>query len=118
MPRPAWPARRRGGSLSRRRQVPKLRRMLDALAQGAIAFMYRPRVQTDVARGFDDVQAFYVVLAAAGGGVARRLRVGRKRLPEGRGRERFWAYVDRVGRRPEEVVSDLAATEYWTKTRG
>jgi hypothetical protein len=91
---------------------------VDVLEQGAIAFVYRPRVQTDVARGIEDVQAFYVVLAPAGRGLTRRLRVGRKRLPEGRRRERFWACVERVGGRPEEVVSDLAATEYWTKTRG
>jgi hypothetical protein len=92
--------------------------MVDVLEHGAIAFMYRPRVQTEIARGIEDVQAFYVVLVPAGGHVARRVRVGRKRLPDGRRLERFWAYVDRVGAHPAEVVDDLAAAEYWTKTRG
>jgi hypothetical protein len=92
--------------------------MVDVLEQGTIGFLYRPRVQLDVARGIEDVQAFYVVLLPAGGASARRVRVGRKRLPGGQGRERFWAYVDRAGARPAEVVDDLAASEYWTKTRG
>jgi hypothetical protein len=98
--------------------VPTLQAMIDVMELGAIAFMFRPRVQTVVARGIDDVQAFYVVLVPAGGHVARRIRVGRKRLPDRQGRERFWAYVDRVGARPADVVDDIAASEYWTKTRG
>ena len=85
--------------------------MLDILEQGAIAFLYRPRVQTDVARGIEDVQAFHVVLVPAGGRLARRVRVGRKRLPDGRRHERFWAYVDRAGERPSAVGGDLAAGE-------
>ncbi|HET9597952.1 MAG TPA: hypothetical protein VFP65_20360 [Anaeromyxobacteraceae bacterium] len=92
--------------------------MVDVLERGSIAFVYRPRVQTEVARGIEDVQAFFVVLVPAGGGLARRVRVGRKRLPDRQGRERFWAYVDRAGVRPADVVDDLAAAEYWTKTRG
>jgi hypothetical protein len=92
--------------------------MLEILEHGAIAFMYRPRVQTEVARGIEDVQAFYVVLVPAGGRVSRRVRVGRKRLPDGRRRERFWAYVERVAHSPADLVRDLAAAEYWTKTRG
>ncbi len=92
--------------------------MLEILEQGSIAFVYRPRVQKVLARGIEDVQAFYVILVPEGGRVARRLRVGRKRLPDGQRRERFWAYVERTGVLPGEVVDDLAATEYWTKTRG
>lgn len=92
--------------------------MADVLEHGTVAFLYRPRVQKELARGFEDVQAFYVVLVPAGRGVVRRVRVGRKRLPDGQRHERFWAYVDRVGARPAEVVGDLAAAEYWTKTRG
>lgn len=91
--------------------------MLEILEQGSIAFVYRPRVQKALARGIEDVQAFYVILVPEGGQGARRLRVGRKRLPDGRRRERFWAYVERTGPLPR-IVDDLAATEYWTKTRG
>jgi hypothetical protein len=92
--------------------------MLDILEHGAIAFVYRPRVQAEVARGIEDVQAFYVVLVPEGRRVARRVRVGRKRLPDGQRHERFWAYVDRAGDPPGEILHDLAAAEYWTKTRG
>ena len=92
--------------------------MLEILEQGSIAFVYRPRVQKVLARAIEDVQAFYVILVPEGAQVARRLRVGRKRLPDGQRRERFWAYVERTGALPGDVVDDLAATEYWTKTRG
>jgi hypothetical protein len=61
--------------------------MLEVLEHGAIGFLYRPRVQTDVARGIEDVQAFYVLLVPDGG-------------------------------RPAGLVRDLAASEYWTRTRG
>ncbi len=95
-----------------------LNAMLDVLERGAIAFVYRPRVQTDVARGIEDVQGFYIVLVPDDRHVARRVRVGRKRLPDRQRRERFWAYVETVARNPRAIVRDLAATEYWTKTRG
>lgn len=88
------------------------------MERGAIAFLYRPRVQTEVTRALEDVQAFYVILLPEGREVARRIRVGRKRLPDGRRRERFWAHVERIGARPADVLRDVAATEYWTKTRG
>jgi hypothetical protein len=92
--------------------------MVDVLEQGTIGFLSRPRVQVEVARGLEDVQAFYVVLVPAGAGRARRVRVGRKRLPDRQGHERFWAYVERAAWRAADLVDDLAASEYWTKTRG
>lgn len=92
--------------------------MLEILEQGAIAFLYRPRVQKVLAHGIEDVQAFYVLLLPEEARVVRRLRVGRKRLPDGRRRERFWAYVERTGAAAADVIDDLAAAEYWTKTRG
>jgi hypothetical protein len=92
------------------------------LERGAIAFLYRPRVETWAARDLDDVQRFFVLLAPRdgerGGPLVRRVVVGRKRLPDPASHERFWAYVDRVGARVPEVLSDLGAVRYWTKTRG
>jgi len=90
----------------------------DVLERGAIAFLYRPRVETFVARELDDVQRFFVLLAPRGGRRVRRVRVGRKRLPDPGRRERFWAYVDRVAASVAELVSDLGPDSYWTKTRG
>ncbi len=92
--------------------------MADVLEHGAIAFVYRPRVETFVARELDDVQAFFVLLAPRDGERVRRVRVGRKRLPDSGRRERFWAYVDRVGHNAPDLVADLAPDRYWTKTRG
>jgi hypothetical protein len=92
--------------------------MADVLERGAIAFVYRPRVEAFAARGLEDVQRFYVLLAPEDGGRVRRVRVGRKRLPDAERHERFWAYVDRVAADVGGALEDLGATEYWTKTRG
>jgi hypothetical protein len=95
--------------------------MEDSLVErGAIAFLYRPRVETWAARDLDDVQRFFVLLAPRGarGPLVRRVVVGRKRLPDTASHERFWAYVDRVGAHVRDVLSDVGAARYWTKTRG
>jgi hypothetical protein len=92
--------------------------MADVLERGAVAFLYRPRVETFAARGLEDVQRFYVLLAPEQGGRVRRVCVGRKRLPDAGRRERFWAYVDRVAADVAGALRDLGASEYWTRTRG
>jgi hypothetical protein len=96
--------------------------MEDRLVErGAIAFLYRPRVETWAPRDLEDVQRFFVLLAprvAAGSPLVRRVVVGRKRLPDTRSHERFWAYVDRVGAHVRDVLSDVGPARYWTKTRG
>src|SRR5919198_5702426 len=92
--------------------------MDDVLERGAIAFLYRPRVETFAVQALEDVQRFFVVLAPEGGRRVRRVRVGRKRMPAAELHERFWAYVDRVAASVHDVVADLASDLYWTKTRG
>ena len=92
--------------------------MARVLERGVVAFLYRPRVETFAARSLDDVQGFFVVLAPERGQRARRVRVGRKRLPDTGRHERFWAYVERVGTSASEVIADVGPALYWTKTRG
>ena len=92
--------------------------MARVLERGVVAFLYRPRVETFAARSLDDVQQFFVVLVPDGESRARRIRVGRKRLPDTDRHERFWAYVDRVGTSVGEVLADVGPDVYWTKTRG
>jgi hypothetical protein len=92
--------------------------MPETLEHGAIAFLYRPRVETPVARGIEDVQRFFLVLAPDGGRRLRRVCVGRKRLPDAGRHERFWGYVDRVAGSAAELVADIGPGRYWTRTRG
>jgi hypothetical protein len=84
---------------------------------GVIRFFVRPRVEVRAATTFSDVQRFALTLAPDRGALARRVALGRKRLPDMRVRERHWAYVDRVGP-AAGIVDDLAASTYVTKTRG
>src|SRR5207249_3170660 len=88
-----------------------------------IYFMYTPRVhspdeETEV-KGLEDIERTYMVLSVQGDHLYRRIVVGRKRMPdvEDSG-ERFWGFVDIVGRRPEKVENELEETRYRTATRG
>lgn len=71
----------------------------DVLESGDIEFHVWPAPGEGGVHGPQDVQRFFLVLRPMGGGVARRLVVGRKRLPEAdEGRRRYWGFVDRVER--------------------
>ncbi|MFL5963261.1 MAG: hypothetical protein ACJ757_10265 [Gaiellaceae bacterium] len=81
-------------------------------------FFYRPRVETDRVDDLGDVQRFFLVLEPDGARRFRRLVVGRKRLPDPSERERTWAFVAEVAKRPEELQDELERKVYETKTRG
>ncbi len=82
------------------------------LERGRTSFAVRPRVE-----GAPGVQRFYVVLEPESG-PARRIVVGKKRLPAPSAREREWAAVERIGRSRDDVLADLGPETYPTKTRG
>jgi hypothetical protein len=97
--------------------------MADVLERGDISFFFRPRVQAadapltaSLSMTDPGVQSFFLVLSTAGG-VHRRVRVGRKRMPVVAG-ERLWARVERVGTLQRVLADLLEAEEYRTKTRG
>ena len=94
--------------------------MVEVLERGDISFFFRPRVQpadAPIAPATPPgVQSFFLVLSAAGG-LHRRVRVGRKRMPVASG-ERLWARVERVGSLQRVLADQLEAEEYQTKTRG
>ena len=91
---------------------------MDVLERGDIAFFYRPKVQpADALVETPGVQSFFCILSPAGGGPARRLRIGRKRMPSARG-QRFWALVERVGSFQRVLADQLEEERYTTKTRG
>jgi hypothetical protein len=91
----------------------------EILERGDIYFFYTPRVERQEVRGLHDVQRFYLVLSPEGrDGSQRRMVIGRKRLPAPvRSRQRFWAFVERVGE-PEAITFELAESTYQTATRG
>lgn len=87
------------------------------IERGDLAFFYRPKVRVKEVRGLDDVQRFYMLLAAEGGARFRLLVIGQKELPEiapgeARPSERDWAIVDAVTDDPRQVGQWLG----WEKT--
>jgi hypothetical protein len=91
--------------------------MVTVLERGDIGFFYRPIVQpADALELPAGVQSFFLVLSPAGG-VHRRVRVGRKRMPAS-SHERLWARVERVGALQRVIGDQLEAERYSTKTRG
>lgn len=88
------------------------------LEQGDIQFFFRPMVQkADADEVVLGVQQLFLVLSPAGLGMHRRIRIGKKRMPERR-RDRFWARVERVGSLQRVLGDQLEDEQYSTKTRG
>lgn len=82
--------------------------MVEILEQGAVSFLAVPR-GGDAPRGSADVERFFVVLAPEGRRPLRRLAVARRRLPDARRRQRFFAHVDRIAAAPGRLTEDVRA---------
>ncbi|MEO8702740.1 MAG: hypothetical protein ABI867_22035 [Kofleriaceae bacterium] len=92
--------------------------MLEIRERGDVQFFFRPSVQPAEADTFTlGVQSFFLILSPAGGALHRRLRIGKKRLPESP-RERFWARIERIGSLQRVLGGSLESESYITKTRG
>lgn len=93
---------------------------VEVLEPEDVFFFYRPRIDVAVPRGLDDVARLYLALRARPDPRYRLLIVGEKRLPATTrdGDRRSWAFVERVGDRPEAVEDELDPERYVTKTRG
>ncbi|WBB68627.1 hypothetical protein [Micromonospora sp. WMMD812] len=92
--------------------------MAELLEDGDIYFLYRPRVQERHVGSLDEVQRLLVVMHPWHGRHLRLLVVGRKRLPGIDAHDRFWAFVDEVVDRPEQLHETLRARRYATRTSG
>jgi len=91
--------------------------MTTVLERGDITFFYRPSVQPAEALVVEPgVQSFFMVLSTTSG-VHRRVRIGRKRMPEPTG-ERLWGRVERVGTMQRVLADQIEDEHYTTKTRG
>jgi hypothetical protein len=88
------------------------------LEEGRVCFFYRLRVGQHEVQGLQDVQRFFLVLVARDRRLFRRLIVGRKRLPDPRRHERFWALVAEVAEDPAALQGELGVRFYETRTRG
>lgn len=90
------------------------------LEAGNVYFFYRPRVETEDPEKLGDVQRLFLVLAPDGKRSFRLLPVGQKHLgePEAKGRDKFWAFVQTVGKKPDDMLEALGKESYETKTRG
>lgn len=92
--------------------------MSRVLEHGDIQFWFRPSVQPAEAEQVElGVQSFFAVLSPAGGALHRRLRIGKKHMPE-TSHDRFWARVERVGSLQHVLGDVVDAEHYTTKTRG
>jgi hypothetical protein len=94
------------------------------IEEGDIYFFYRPRVEAEEVRGREDIQRFFMVLAAERPKRTYRLFVvGRKKLPEPASgarhpEQRNWALNVLTTKEPEAIRRALLAQEYSTETRG
>ncbi|OKI64031.1 hypothetical protein [Micromonospora sp. CB01531] len=91
--------------------------MAELLEDGDIYFLYRPRVEQEHVDSLEEVQRLLVVLHPWHGRHLRLLIVGRKRLPDIDEHDRFWAFVDEVVDRPEQLHEAVQARAYRTRTR-
>jgi hypothetical protein len=93
---------------------------VDVLERGDIYFAYRPKIEAQAARGFEDVQRLYMILSPHGKPTYRLIIIGEKRLPavSGGGDRKSWGFVEKVATRAEEVEDELDPETYRTETRG
>lgn len=81
---------------------------VEILERGNIYFFYRPAVGEEAPKGLVDVQRFHFVLSPERRDLFRMITVGKKRLPEpDDAGQRFWGFVEKVGRTSEEMVEEL-----------
>jgi hypothetical protein len=82
--------------------------VVEILEQGAVSFVAVPRAGRDP-HGAEDLARFFVVLAPEGRRPLRRLAVRRRRLPDERRAQRFFAHVDRIAPVPARLTDDVRA---------
>ncbi|WP_435019798.1 hypothetical protein TA3x_001485 [Tundrisphaera sp. TA3] len=89
------------------------------LERGDIFFFYRPDVDDEAPSSLTDVRRFHIVLRPADSDTVRMITVGRKTLPgSGEGGGNYWAFVDRVFPKPEDIRAYLGEATYETETQG
>jgi hypothetical protein len=92
----------------------------EVLEYGDIYFAYRPKIEEQAARGFEDVARLYMILSPREKRSYRVIIIGEKRLPAVNpgGDRKTWGFVEKVAARAEEVEDELDPETYRTKKRG
>lgn len=91
----------------------------EALEQGNIYFLYRPRVECEEVESIDDVQQFNIVLGPHGREWFRLITLGKKYLPSLESdNQQGWCFIETVSDSAKELEEGLRREEYSTKTRG
>ncbi len=85
--------------------------MVEILEQGAVSFLAVARRDAPDASGAADLDRLFVVLAPEGTRPLRRLAVQRRRLPDARRRQRFFAHVDRISAAPARLTEDVRSAD-------
>lgn len=80
--------------------------VIEILEQGAVSFLAVPRAGAEETARPADVARFFVVLVPRRGPL-RRLSVRRRRLPDARRGQRFYAHVDRLATAPARLTADV-----------
>jgi hypothetical protein len=86
------------------------------LEQGAVSFLYRPRVEGVSPELLGDVQRVFALFAPDGSPFERLIAIARKRL-SGAQHARFWGFVDLV-LTSSDMAAALGSHVYRTKSRG
>lgn len=81
--------------------------MVEILEQGTVSFVAVARHGARAVGGAGDLDRFFVVLAPEGKRPLRRLAVRRRRLPDARRAQRFFAHVDRIAAAPGRLTDDM-----------
>lgn len=100
----------------------------EILERGNIYFFYRPKVteltynsesQEPIVKKRDEIQRFYLVLHPDNTKKYRLILVGEKKMPTIENKhEKNWSLVDLVTENKQELLQELDAHTYATKTRG
>jgi hypothetical protein len=85
--------------------------VVEILEQGAVSFLAVARHGAPDASGAGDLDRFFVVLAPEGRRPLRRLAVRRRRLPDARRGQRFFAHVDRIAIAPARLTEDVRGVQ-------
>jgi hypothetical protein len=93
------------------------------LEMGHIFFLYRPRSQLDQAEDIVDVQRLYLLLKpfvteTNKSPTNRLIIVGKKKLPDVKTHERYWAFVDYTSLNIKEIVDNRLEIDVQTNTEG
>ncbi|MCL5091012.1 MAG: hypothetical protein M1514_03320 [Patescibacteria group bacterium] len=89
------------------------------LEKGEIYFIYSPKVQEEKVTGFSDVERFFLVMHPKDQNLFRLIIIGHKKLPPITEKgEAYWGFVDKIGRKAEEIEDEFDPESHLTKTQG